>query len=92
MKPFCQILTGNALYSQKGHPFSLALSIGLKVSNCHLMKMLSKILLRDTGFPNLHKGLAKSIYLIMSNQKMFPYVSEKQLLHVWTNSKIGQLH
>lgn len=92
MKPFCQILTGNALYSQKGHPFSLALSIVLKVSNCHLMKMLSKILLRDTGFSSLHKRLAKSIYLNMLNQKMFPYLSEKQSVHVWTNSKIGWLH
>lgn len=65
--PFCQIFTGNTLYSQKDHPFSLALSIGFNVSHCHLIK----ILLRDTGVLIVHKRLAEFIYLTILNQKMF---------------------
>lgn len=47
----------NTLYSQKDHPFSLPLSAGFNVSNCHLIK----ILLRDTGVLIVHKRLAESL-------------------------------
>lgn len=42
--PFCQVFSSNAVYSQKGHPFSCALGTGPKVSNCPCIKMLSKSL------------------------------------------------